>query len=381
VKKQAEDSSTSGAAGDYQEMMRKSWEAFAAQMQQPFAAPGADEAQRSSSTRSASANITLDHAMAGLKSYADWLQGAAASVASPQNDWREQMQQLFGGASQPFSHGFAGADPAAAKTVVEQWQAWLNAQQKSGASAAKSSSSAAGGFGFAPEQNAQQQALSDAIAKHMVALQRYQALMQRSNVQAIEKMQARLSKLTAPGQQIESLKVLYDLWVDCAEEAYAEIALSEEFREAYGDMVNTQIRVRQLQQEQTEYFCQQLGIPTRSDLSSLGERLHSLRREMRQSKATAPAASHADELEALRRDVALLKEQLASRAPASATAKRPAAPKTAAKKSARSAVKKAIAEPSSKKIPKKPAKKTPAKNAAGSSSRAKPARGKTRTGR
>jgi hypothetical protein len=389
VKKQAKHSSTSGAAEDYQEMMRKSWEAFAAQMQQPFAAPGADEAQRSSSTRSASANITLDHAMAGLKSYGDWLQGAAASVASPQNDWREQMQRLFGGASQPFSHGFAGADPLAAKTFVEQWQAWLNGQQKAGASGPKTPGSADGGFGFSPGQNAQQQALADAVARHLEALQRYQALMQRSNVQAIEKMQARLSQLGAPGQQIESLKVLYDLWVDCAEEAYAEIALSDEFREAYGDMVNSQIRVRQLQQEQTDYLCQQLGIPTRSELSSLGERLHALRREMRQGSSAAPA-SHTDELDALRRDVAQLKEQLANSAKPSASAKRPVAQKTAAKTASRSAVKKSIVESSAKSSPKLPAKKTAAnktsvkkaatKNPAASSP-AKPARAKPRTHR
>ena len=346
VTKQADDFFQTGAAKDYQEMVRKSWEALAAQMQASFGAAGAEDVRRSSSTKSAPVNLTLDHALAGLKSYADWLQSAAAGVSTPQNDWQQQIQQLFSGASQPFSHGFSGVDNAEAKTFVKQWQAWLNSHQKTDASAANAKPQAPGaaGFGFGNEQHAQQQALADAIAKHLEASQRYQALMQRSNAQAIEKMQAKLSKLTAPGQQIESLKVLYDLWVDCAEEAYAEIALSEEFREAYGEMVNTQIRVRQLQQEQTEYLCQQLGIPTRSDVSSLGERLHSLRR-----------------------DVALLKEQLlASRAPRSAAGKAPTAKTTVAKKVSRPAVKKSVAKPSSKKTTKAVAKKS-----AGSSSRAK----------
>ena len=358
VTKQADDFYQNGAAKDYQDMVRRSWEAFAAHIPPSFGT-SAEDARRSSSTKSASPNLTLDHALAGLKSYADWLQSAAASVSTPQNDWQQQIQQLFAGASQPFSHGFAGADNAGAKTFVEQWQAWLNSHQKVDASAANAKPQAPGasGFGFGNDPHAQQQALADAIAKHLEASQRYQALMQRSNAQAIEKMQARLSKLTAPGQQIESLKVLYDLWVDCAEEAYAEIALSEEFREAYGEMVNTQIRVRQLQQEQTEYLCQQLGIPTRSDVSSLGERLHALRREMRQGKTATPAG-HAEELAALRRDVALLKEQLLARK-APRSAKKKAATKSAvAKKVSRPAVKKSVAKPPSKKITKAAAKKS-----------------------
>jgi len=303
-----------------------------------------------------------------LKSYADWMQGAAASASAPQGDWRQQMQQLFGGASQPFAYGSAGADNASAKAFVDQWQAWLQTHQKERASHGQAPGQAsASGFGFGHEQQVQQQTLADAVAKHLEASQRYQLLMQRSNAQAMEKMQAKLSTLTEPGQQIESLKVLYDLWVDCAEEAYAEIALSEEFREAYGEMVNTQIRVRQLQQEQTEYLCQQLGIPTRSDVSSLGERLQSLRREMRSSKAVVPD-NYAEEIAELRREVAALKRQLlASKVPA-ASAKKSA--DKVASKPAKSAVKKSVVVKASSKKSSGSAVK---KSATVSASRAKPA--------
>lgn len=346
--KQADDFFKTGAAKDYQELARQSWETLAAQMQKQFGILGADDLSRSSSTKTPSANVTLDHALAGLKSYADWMQGAAASASAPQGDWRQQMQQLFGGASQPFAHGSAGADNAGAKAFVDQWQAWLQAHQKERTSHGPAPGQApASGFGFGHEQQAQQQALADAVAKHLEASQRYQLLMQRSNAQAMEKMQARLSTLTGPGQQIKSLKVLYDLWVDCAEEAYAEIALSEEFREAYGEMVNTQIRVRQLQQEQTEYLCQQLGIPTRSDVTSLGERLQSLRREMR-GRAVVPD-NYAGEIAELRREVAALKRQLlASKLPA-ASVKKAAAEKKVAPKPAKPAVKKSVVTKASSK--------------------------------
>jgi len=308
-----------------------------------------------------SADALVARSLAALKGYSDWLQGAGAHVSDPQGDWREQMQQLFGGASQPFSQGFAGVDNANAKVLADQWQAWLQAMRKDGGSSARSQTPFSSGFGFGDEHQAQQQDLAAAISRHLEATQRYQLLIQRSNAQAMEKMQARLAQLAKPGQQIESLKVLYDLWVDCAEEAYAEIALSDEFRETYSEMVNTQIRVRQLQQEQTEYICQQLGIPTRSDLSSLGERLQAMRREMRNSKTTAPEAhapdAVAEELTALRREVAELRNQLlAGQALRSASRKKPAG--KAAAKPLRSAVKKAATKVPFVKKEKIPAKKS-----------------------
>lgn len=92
-------------------------------------------------------------------------------------------------------------------------------------------------------------------------------------------------KLAEPGFQVDSLKALYDLWVDAVEEAYAEIALSDEFREAYAAQGNTQMRVRQLQQQQVEQWCREIGLPTRSEVATLGQRLQELRRELRRMQA------------------------------------------------------------------------------------------------
>src|SRR5690606_13752491 len=153
------------------------------------------------------------------------------------------------------------------------------------------------------------------------ATARYQELIQRANTQGMQRLQ---QKLLEPGRQVDSLKALYDLWVDASEEAYAEIALSDEFRDVYGEMVNTQMRARQ----QTEQICRQRGVPTRSEVSSLGERLQALRREFRASQAGA-STDHVDEIMALRREVAALKRQSAE-LPAQGPAKKKLAAKPAA---------------------------------------------------
>lgn len=278
---------------DYQTLAQQSWDAWTRQLQQQPAQPAANPFF-APPPAPASGNDTLERTLAGLKGYFDWLQAAAAGGAAPQPpDWRQQLQQLFGGASQPFAQAFGGIDSAGAEGFSRQWQAWMQAAQHGGFGDLSGTYAPTPAFGQDREQHMKQQALAAAVLESLQASARYQALIQRSNAQAMQRLQ---DKLAEPGCQIESLKALYDVWVDAAEEAYAEIALTDEFREAYGDMVNTQMRVRQMQQQQTEQFCQQLGVPTRSEVSSLGERLQALRREvaalqreMNRGSAAAPA--------------------------------------------------------------------------------------------
>jgi polyhydroxyalkanoate synthesis regulator phasin len=189
-------------------------------------------------------------------------------------------------------------------------------------------------FGLKREEQMQQQAFAAAVMQSIQASGRYQELLQRAATQGMGRLQDKLAERAEPGRQVDSLKALYDLWVDAMEEAYAEIALSDEFRDAYGEMVNAQMRVRQMQQQQTEQLCRELGVPTRSEVSSLGERLQALRREFRASRASMVAGS-SDEVAALRRELAELKRRLAAGSNA-----KPATRRTASGKSSASAAKK-----------------------------------------
>jgi hypothetical protein len=322
---------------DYQALAQQSWDAWTRQLQQqpqssanPFFTPP---------PAPAAGNDMLERTLAGLKGYFDWMQGAAANGTTAQpDDWRQQLQQLFGGASQPFAQAFGGIDSAGAESFARQWQSWTQAAQHGGFGDLPGSHGPTPAFGQDREQQMKQQAMATAMLASLQASARYQALIQRSNAQAMQRLQDKLAEHAEPGRQIDSLKALYDLWVDAAEEAYAEIALTDEFREVYGDMVNTQMRVRQMQQQQTEQFCQQLGMPTRSEVSSLGERLQALRREFRASQASS-SGGQADEIMALRRELAALKRRIGGAAAAA-----PAARKAAPAKPSTSAVKKSVSK-------------------------------------
>ncbi|HEY0178125.1 MAG TPA: poly(R)-hydroxyalkanoic acid synthase subunit PhaE, partial [Dokdonella sp.] len=133
-----------------------------------------------------------------------------------------------------------------------------------------------------------------------------------------------LSEREQPGRQIESLRALYDLWVDAAEEGYAEIVLTEEYREAYGALVNAQMRMRAHVQQEVERIAGELGMPTRTELNTIGERLQALRREVREQGTGAERES---ELAAVRAELASLKSAIgaAARAKAPAAAESPPA--------------------------------------------------------
>ena len=319
-----------------QAVAQQSWEQWMRYLQQaspqqpasPFAGMGAGFSPTApmfgmGAMAGAPMNDVLERSLTGIKGYLDWMQRAASSQADPLGtDWQAQMQQMFGNASQPFAQAFGGIDSTAAQGFVQQWQAWLAAAGQGGLGGAdwhKPTHMPA--FGLQREQQEKQQALMAAMLDSAEQQRRYQALILRANAQGLERLQNKLAEHSEPGRQIESLKALYDLWIDSAEEAYAEIALSDEFREVYGAMVNAQMLERQLMQQQLEELCRQLGLPTRSEVDSLGRRLQEVRREQR----AASRGGADEEFAALRAELVALKKQLAG----AGVSVRPAVPDTA----------------------------------------------------
>jgi hypothetical protein len=159
-------------------------------------------------------------------------------------------------------------------------------------------------FGYLREHQERLQQGAVALADYREQLGRYNGLMLKAMQRGFELFEGKLLEREEPGRQVESLRALYDLWVDAAEEGYAEIALSQEFREAYGALVNAQMRVRSAIQQEVEHLGRDLGMPTRSEIDTLGKRLHDLRREVRAQQGGGDGG--------LAGEVARLREELAA---------------------------------------------------------------------
>jgi class III poly(R)-hydroxyalkanoic acid synthase PhaE subunit len=181
-------------------------------------------------------------------------------------------------------------------------------------------------FGFLREHQEHYQKMAAALVDYQEQNGRYNALILKSSQRAFEKFESKLAAREEPGRQIDSLRALYDLWVDAAEESYAEIALSPEFREVYGALVNAQMRVRSQIQQEVERIATDFGMPTRSELDSIGQRLHDLRRELRNGGRGEASGDLAREVDRLRREVAALKAAVAAKPREPAPTKPAAAP-------------------------------------------------------
>ena len=150
-------------------------------------------------------------------------------------------------------------------------------------------------FGLGREHQERRQQLLQAQLDYQQRNAAYNALMFKALQRAFEVFESKLAEHEEPGRQLSSARALFDLWIDAAEEAYAGIALSPEFREVYGALANAQMRLRQGVQREVEQAGALLGMPTRSEVDAAHRKIAELERVVRRLRAAAadPQASAA----------------------------------------------------------------------------------------
>jgi polyhydroxyalkanoate synthesis regulator phasin len=312
---------------DYQHFAQQSWDTWMRQFSPATGATSAANPFAPGAASTATQSEPVQRVLEGLKGYTDWLQRLAVGMMGGAGGeaWSQPLQQMFGMFSPPAASG-SGAAAHALPDPLGWWREWMNAATKASPGATTAMPDWFPSFGYGREQQAQQQSMMHAALQYAETFRQYQALLLRAHGQGLALLQQKLGSLD-PTRPVENLKALYDLWVDAAEEAYAQIALSQEFRETYAAMVNAQMQLRKQQLAQVEQLCRELGVPTRSEVDSLGERLQQLRREWRAAggrneahqPTSAPDRTERDEeLNALRREIASLRRALHERPAAAA---------------------------------------------------------------
>jgi class III poly(R)-hydroxyalkanoic acid synthase PhaE subunit len=100
--------------------------------------------------------------------------------------------------------------------------------------------------------------------------------------------------MEAQEKPVESARALYDSWVGCCEQVYAEEVKTAEYARISGRLINAQMAVKQRMAIMVDEALGAMNMPTRSELRTLQDRLQETRREYK----------------ALRHEVEALKRQL-----------------------------------------------------------------------
>ena len=134
------------------------------------------------------------------------------------------------------------------------------------------------GVGYFREPQAKQQKGLQLGLEYQQANQAFNQAFLRVATESIQGFQARILKVDADSAP-KSLRELYDLWVDISEEHYAEFAMSEEYQELYGDMVNRLMIMKKHYSEIADDTLRAMNLPNTREVDTMQERLQQVRRD------------------------------------------------------------------------------------------------------
>lgn len=294
-----------GASGDFEGVARQYWSAWGDALRaasgQPAVPPGMQGWQDAVGWWSKLAqggrpesNDVVERFNAQARNWFGQMHNVAAQVAGqdagPAQITDAWKKALGAAGENPFPEIF-NAMRGQGQQGMDQWMLdaapYLEAWRREGASWMSLPA-----FGIGREQQERHQALLRAHVESQQTDSAYNALMLKAGQRAFEVFQGKLEERSEPGRQLASARALFDLWIDSAEEAYAQIALSPEFRSAYAAKVNAQMRLRSGIQREVEQVCGMFGIPTRSEIDASHRKVADLERQLRRLRdaGTVPPA-------------------------------------------------------------------------------------------
>ena len=137
------------------------------------------------------------------------------------------------------------------------------------------------GVGYSRESQEQYQQLARLVLDYQKAMQDYAIALSKVGVKSIDRFQEKLSEATASGEPVTSLRDFYNLWVDACEEVYGDYAMTAEYSEMYGEMVNALMAVKKHGSLLVDEMLESMNMPTHREINTLHQRLHEMRRDYR----------------------------------------------------------------------------------------------------
>lgn len=132
-------------------------------------------------------------------------------------------------------------------------------------------------IGYARESQEQHQQLGRLLLDYEKAMGEYQAGFANLGARSLDAFRTRMQAATADGKTINSVREVFNIWVDACEEAYAEYAMSEDYARRYGRMVNALMAVKKQGALLVDEWLEAMNVPTASEIATLQRRMHDTR--------------------------------------------------------------------------------------------------------
>jgi class III poly(R)-hydroxyalkanoic acid synthase PhaE subunit len=99
-------------------------------------------------------------------------------------------------------------------------------------------------------------------------------------VNALDSMHKKILSMAEEGKEVNTLREIYDLWVDCNEDAFADYVFTKEHSELYGRLINALMACKKHGRNIVDEALASMNMPTRKGLDTINKRQQELRREL-----------------------------------------------------------------------------------------------------
>ncbi len=166
------------------------------------------------------------------------------------------------------------------------------------------------------------------------AQQEYITVLNRISLRSVELLREKASHFAehseTSSESPKTMRAVYDLWIECGEQAYAECVRTEEYIQAHANVINSLMACKYYEQEITDELFATLNMPTRKELDTFSLRMQQMRRELKILQAKQ-ATNEIDvltcQINILRAEVETLKAAKTTASPTVTVTKSVAAPK------------------------------------------------------
>lgn len=135
-------------------------------------------------------------------------------------------------------------------------------------------------LGYTREWQGQLQHNARLAMDYQKAMQDYSNMLGQVGTRTLDRLYQRLVEMAEKGEQVDTMRGLYDLWVDCSEEAYADVVSTSDYAQLNAKLVNALMAWKHHNQLLMEEVSSAGNLPSKRDLDTAHQRIQALRREV-----------------------------------------------------------------------------------------------------